>query len=72
LYLFNSDAITIVVVDCFTSVIGGFAIFSIIGYMSYMNNIPIEEIAEGIPDLNEKSLNDIHCLIKLFFKEELV
>lgn len=37
----------VVAVDACTSIVGGFATFSILGYMSSKNNIPIEKVVNA-------------------------
>ncbi|CAF1329947.1 unnamed protein product [Rotaria sordida] len=45
------DCIFVTACDCFTSVFAGFAIFSILGYMSFKTGLPIEQVAKGGPGL---------------------
>ena len=41
------DAAIVTAVDAFTSTMGGFTIFSILGFMSYSNKIPIDQLVEA-------------------------
>ncbi|CAF1230985.1 unnamed protein product [Adineta ricciae] len=45
------DCIFVTACDCFTSVFAGFAIFSVIGYMSFKTGLPIEQVAKAGPGL---------------------
>ncbi|CAF5094931.1 unnamed protein product, partial [Rotaria sp. Silwood1] len=45
------DCIIVTACDCFTSVFAGFAIFSILGYMSLKTGLPIAQVAQGGPGL---------------------
>lgn len=58
-------AIFIAVLDAFTGILAGFAIFSVLGYMSKKTGIPVEELAVGGPGLSfiGKTLNFISNLI---------
>ncbi|XP_014775516.1 sodium- and chloride-dependent glycine transporter 1 isoform X1 [Octopus bimaculoides] len=41
------DAIFVALINCGTSVFGGFVVFSMVGYMSEISNMPVEEIPIG-------------------------
>ncbi|GAB1608052.1 sodium- and chloride-dependent glycine transporter 2-like [Argonauta hians] len=41
------DAIVVALINCGTSVFGGFVVFSMIGHMSYVANIPVDKIQIG-------------------------
>ena len=41
------DAITVVLVNCGTSVFAGFVIFSVLGFMSHMSGLPVEDVAKS-------------------------
>ncbi|KAM3611570.1 uncharacterized protein V6R79_020686 [Siganus canaliculatus] len=45
------DALIVSFTNAFTSILAGFVIFSAIGYMSYMHNLPVDNIATGGPGL---------------------
>ena len=45
--MISRDAMTVVAVDCCTSIVGGFATFSILGHMASTNNIPIDKIVNA-------------------------
>ncbi|UJR35040.1 hypothetical protein I4U23_027816 [Adineta vaga] len=45
------DCIFVTACDCFTSVFAGFAIFSVLGYMSFKTGLPIEQVAKAGPGL---------------------
>ncbi len=38
--------------DAFTGILAGFAIFSVLGYMSYKTGVPVPELAVGGPGLS--------------------
>ncbi|NXH41688.1 S6A14 protein, partial [Dicaeum eximium] len=42
-----SDAIVVCVTNCVTSVIAGFAIFSILGHMAYVSDRPVSEVVDS-------------------------
>lgn len=42
---FSRDALTISIVNSLTSIFGGFVVFSAIGYMSFLQSVPISELA---------------------------
>jgi len=48
---FLRDSLVIPIVDCLTSFYGGFAIFSVLGYMAKQKDVPISEVATGGPGL---------------------
>lgn len=62
--------------DCFTSIIGGFAVFSILGFMSHVNKIPIDQLVEagtGLAFVNYNKSNiiknkPISISVSLFFR----
>lgn len=41
---FSRDALTISIVNSLTSIFGGFVVFSAIGYMSFLQSVPISEL----------------------------
>jgi SNF family Na+-dependent transporter len=43
--LFLRDALLTSTINCVTSFISGFAIFSILGYMAHEHNVNIEDVA---------------------------
>ncbi|CAF1249713.1 unnamed protein product [Adineta steineri] len=45
------DCMIVTGCDCFTSVFAGFAIFSILGFMSYKTGLPIDQVAKAGPGL---------------------
>ncbi|XP_075876282.1 sodium- and chloride-dependent GABA transporter 1-like [Nelusetta ayraudi] len=45
------DALTISIVNSLTSIFGGFVVFSAIGYMSFLQSVPISELAVDGPGL---------------------
>ena len=46
-FLFPRDCLSLCFLNSGTSFIAGFAIFSILGFMSYEQNVPISEVAES-------------------------
>lgn len=45
-------AIIIAILDGLTGILAGFAIFSVLGYMSQKTNVPVPELAVGGPGLS--------------------
>ncbi|CAF1230475.1 unnamed protein product [Rotaria sp. Silwood1] len=45
------DCIIVTVCDCFTSVFAGFAVFPILGFMSYKTGLPVDQVAKAGPGL---------------------
>ena len=45
------DCLTFTVVNCMTSILGGFCIFSVLGYMAYERHVPVSEVTESGPGL---------------------
>ncbi|XP_064636609.1 sodium- and chloride-dependent taurine transporter-like [Lineus longissimus] len=45
------DSVLFAMVNSGTSIFGGFVIFSVLGYMSYLHDIPIDEVAASGPGL---------------------
>jgi SNF family Na+-dependent transporter len=43
----SRDAIIVAVINCATSVFGGFAIFSVLGFMATKTGLPIDKVAAG-------------------------
>jgi len=39
------DAFIVALINCGTSVFAGFAIFSLLGYMSHVTNVPVDKVA---------------------------
>lgn len=50
-FVHNRDAILTSVVNCLTSLLAGFVIFSVLGYMAHVLNKDIENVATGGPGL---------------------
>lgn len=42
---FPRDALIVTFTNCFTSILAGFVIFSAIGYMAHIHNLPVDNIA---------------------------
>ncbi|CAF2541459.1 unnamed protein product [Rotaria sp. Silwood2] len=45
------DCIIVTACDCFTSVFAGFAVFPILGFMSYKTGLPVDQVAKAGPGL---------------------
>jgi len=45
------DAVIVAIINCFTSVYAGFAIFAIIGYMAHISGLTVDKVATGGPGL---------------------
>ncbi|CAF0862783.1 unnamed protein product [Adineta ricciae] len=45
------DCMIVTACDCFTSVFAGFAVFSILGFMSYKTGLPVDQVAKAGPGL---------------------
>ncbi|KAK6165404.1 hypothetical protein SNE40_022337 [Patella caerulea] len=45
------DAILVPIINCATSFYAGFVVFSVLGYMSHVQGIPIADVTEGGPGL---------------------
>ncbi|CAD5119425.1 DgyrCDS8037 [Dimorphilus gyrociliatus] len=45
------DAIFVAILNCFTSILAGFAVFALIGHMSHRSGLPIEDVVDGGPGL---------------------
>ncbi|KAI4820976.1 hypothetical protein KUCAC02_028930 [Chaenocephalus aceratus] len=45
------DALIVTFTNCFTSILAGFVIFSAIGYMAHIHNLPVDNIATDGPGL---------------------
>lgn len=41
----NRDTLSISIINSLTSILAGFVIFSAFGYMSYLQNIPVDKLA---------------------------
>ena len=41
------DALIVALINCGTSIYGGFAIFSILGFMAQEKGVPVSEVAQG-------------------------
>ena len=45
------DCLTFTVVNCLTSILGGFCIFSVLGYMAYEKQVEVSDVTESGPGL---------------------
>ena len=50
-FCFDRDALITSVINCFTSFLAGFVVFSVLGYMSFILGKPIKTVAEEGPGL---------------------
>ncbi|CAI9740458.1 sodium-dependent and chloride-dependent glycine transporter 1 [Octopus vulgaris] len=55
------DAIFVALVNCGTSVFGGFVVFSMVGYMSEITNMPVDEIPIGGWYVRSDIDGQLHC-----------
>ena len=46
------DALLVSIINCGTSVFAGFAVFSLLGHMSFVTNRPVKEVADSGPGLS--------------------
>lgn len=45
------DSVLVPIMNCATSILAGFVVFSILGFMSHQTGLPISSVASGGPDL---------------------
>lgn len=45
-FFLNSDAIVTSLVNCLTSFVSGFVIFTVLGYMAEMRKVEVEDVAK--------------------------
>lgn len=57
----SRDALTISIVNSLTSIFGGFVVFSAIGYMSHLQNVPIRDLA-----VDGKKIIIVIVILKIF------
>lgn len=50
--IFHRAAVFIAILDGLTGILAGFAIFSVLGYMSTKTGIPVPDLAVGGPGLS--------------------
>lgn len=46
IFFLNSDAIVTSLVNCLTSFVSGFVIFTVLGYMAEMRKVEVEDVAK--------------------------
>ena len=51
----HRDALTISIINSLTSILAGFVIFSAFGYMSYLQSIPVSDLAVDGKERNEQN-----------------
>lgn len=59
---FSRDALIVTVTNSLTSILAGFVIFSAIGYMSHIHNLPVENIATDGKHRARRTTRSQHCL----------
>jgi len=50
----HRDSVIVSLINCATSVFGGFVIFSVLGFMSVKTGVPVEHVAT----------DGLHCIIR--------
>ena len=58
LFYFRRDALITAGINCFTSFMAGFVVFSVLGYMALKQNVEVKDVAEqGKENIKEWSKN---------------
>lgn len=64
----HRDTLLIAIINSFTSILAGFVIFSAFGYMSYLQGIPVSQLAvDGEKKIKEKKGQSI-VHFKVFYR----
>lgn len=61
-FFLDSDAIVTSLVNCLTSFVSGFVIFTVLGYMAEMRKVEVEDVAR---DKGQRTTSTLKIVVKI-------
>lgn len=61
-FFLDSDAIVTSLVNCLTSFVSGFVIFTVLGYMAEMRKVEVEDVAR---DKGQRTTSTLKIIVKI-------